>query len=143
MRILLIHGPNLNLLGEREPEKYGHLSSEGIVDGLKKNFPQEDIQYFQSNTEGEIVNAIQQARGQFDGLLINAGAFSHTSIAIADAIRGIQLPCIGVHITDIYQREAYRHTDLVGEACSGCIAGLGTEGYALAFECLLDKLNNT
>lgn len=143
MKILLLHGPNLNLLGEREPEKYGRLSSEGILEGLKRDFPKEDIQYFQSNIEGEIVNIIQQAQEQFDGLLINAGAFSHTSVAIADAIRSTHIQCIAVHITNIYQREAYRHTDLVGEACTGCIVGLGTDGYKLAMECLLDNLTNT
>lgn len=143
MNILLLHGPNLNLLGEREPEKYGDLSSEGILHGLRKDFPRENIQYFQSNIEGELVNIIQQAREQYDGIVINAGAFSHTSVAVADAIRGIALPCIAVHITNIYQREGYRHTDLVGEACTGCIAGLGTDGYRLALECLLDNLTNT
>lgn len=143
MNILLLHGPNLNLLGEREPEKYGHLSSEGILENLRKDFPDQDIQYFQSNIEGELVDAIQQAKERYHGMIINAGAFSHTSVAMADAIRGIGLPCIAVHITNIYQREEYRHTDLAGEACIGCIAGLGADGYKLAMECLLDNLTNT
>jgi len=143
MNILLLHGPNLNLLGEREPEKYGRLSSEGILENLRKDFPKQDIQYFQSNIEGELVSTIQQAKGQYHGIIVNAGAFSHTSVAMADAVRSIGLPCIAVHITNIYQREEYRYTDLVGDACHGCIVGLGTDGYKLAMECLLDNLTNT
>lgn len=136
--ILLIHGANLNLLGTREPQKYGSTTSEELLTQLKTEFKNTNISYFQSNVEGEIVNAIHQTVKEIDGILINAGAFSHTSIAIADALTSIHKPCISVHITNIYLRENYRHTDIIGAACNGAIVGLGTEGYFLAMECLLD-----
>lgn len=140
MNILLIHGPNLNLLGTREPAKYGNANSEKIVADLQSKFPDCNIAYFQSNAEGELVNAIQKAKDNFQGLLINAGGLSHSSISMADAIRSIGLPCISIHITNIYQRESYRHQDIIGEACKGAIVGLGTDGYQLAMECLLDEI---
>jgi 3-dehydroquinate dehydratase-2 len=140
MNILLIHGPNLNLLGTREPDQYGKASSETIVTDLKTQFSNYTISYFQSNDEGELVNAIQSAKQNVQGILINAGGLSHTSISIADAIRSVGLPCISIHITNIYQRESYRHHDIVGEACKGAIVGLGTDGYQLAMECLLDEI---
>ena len=140
MNILLIHGPNLNLLGTREPAIYGTANSENIVADLQSKFPDCNIAYFQSNDEGELVNAIQKAKDKYQGLLINAGGLSHSSISIADAIRSTKLPCISVHITNIYQREAYRHQDIIGEACNGDIVGLGTDGYQLAMECLLDEI---
>ncbi|NQW43474.1 MAG: type II 3-dehydroquinate dehydratase [Bacteroidetes bacterium] len=139
-KVLLIHGPNLNLLGIREPEKYGHMTSELMVENLKLKFKDIELTYFQSNVEGEIVNNIQQAKEIIDGILINAGGFSHTSVAIADAIRSINLPVIAVHITNIYQREGYRHADIVGESCKGAIVGLGIEGYELAMECLMEEI---
>jgi 3-dehydroquinate dehydratase-2 len=140
MNILLIHGPNLNLLGTREPDQYGNASSETIVNDLKMQFPDCIISYFQSNDEGELVNAIQNAKQNVQGILINAGGLSHSSVSIADAIRSIKLPCICIHITNIYQREPYRHTDIIGDACIGAIIGLGIAGYPLAMECLLDVL---
>jgi 3-dehydroquinate dehydratase-2 len=140
MKILIIHGPNLNLLGEREPEKYGHAGSEDIVKDLKKRFPEYSIDYFQSNMEGELVSAIQEAGKTHNGILINPAAFSHSSVAMADAVRAVRIPCICIHITNIYQRESYRRTDLVGEACAGAIVGLGIEGYGLAMECLADHI---
>ena len=142
MHILLIHGPNLNLLGTREPAKYGTANSENIVADLQSKFPDCNIAYFQSNAEGELVNAIQKAKGNYQGLLINAGGLSHSSISMADAIRSIDMPCISIHITNIYQRETYRHQDIIGEACKGAIVGLGTDGYQLAMECLLDEIQN-
>lgn len=143
MKILLIHGPNLNLLGMREPDKYGTANAESILANLKIQFPNDTISYFQSNAESEIINAIQNAKtDNYSGILINAGGLSHTSISIADAIRGIGLPTISVHITNIYQRENYRHMDIIGDACSGSIVGLGTDGYQLAMECLIDEINN-
>ncbi len=141
MEILIIHGPNLNLLGSREPEKYGSVSSEDIVKGLKSKYPELSLHYFQSNTEGKIVDRIQEASTSMQGILINAGGFSHTSVAIADAVKSIKIPVIAVHITNIYQREDYRHTDIVGDACMGTIAGIGPEGYSLALECLTDKIS--
>lgn len=141
MEILIIHGPNLNLLGSREPEKYGSVSSEAIVQGLKSKYPELSLHYFQSNTEGDIVDRIQEASTSMQGILINAGGFSHTSVAIADAVKSIKIPVIAVHITNIYQREEYRHTDIIGDACAGTIAGIGPEGYSLALECLTDKIS--
>jgi 3-dehydroquinate dehydratase II len=138
---LLVHGPNLNLLGERETSRYGHVSSEALVMDLGTKFNGHEVDYYQSNIEGELVDKIHEARKTYDGLLINAGAFSHSSIAMADAIRSIDIPCYCVHISNIYQRESFRHTDIVGEACKGAIVGLGTEGYVLAMECLLDALD--
>lgn len=140
LKILLIHGPNLNLLGEREPSEYGYADSESILNELRSEFPEAEISYFQSNDEGELCSAIQGARNEQAGILINAGAYSHSSIAMADAIRAIRIPVISVHISHIYQREDFRHRDIVGEACQGAIVGLGTPGYKLALECLLDMV---
>ncbi len=142
MKLLLVHGPNLNLLGNREPEKYGTLSSEEIVSDLKLQFSEHEINYYQSNNESALINTIQNSPLEYQGILINAGAFSHTSIALADAIRSINLPVVNIHITNIYQREIYRHSDLIGEACTGCIVGLGIAGYALALECLLEEISD-
>ncbi|MES2617467.1 MAG: type II 3-dehydroquinate dehydratase [Bacteroidota bacterium] len=139
-KVLLLHGPNLNLLGSREPEKYGKTTSEEIVRDLKSQYPDISIDYLQSNQEGELTDIIQKSAANYSGLLINAGGLSHTSIAMADAIRSIAIPVIAVHISNIYNREGYRHTDIVGEACKGSITGLGTAGYALALECLLDEI---
>lgn len=139
-KVLLLHGPNLNLLGSREPEKYGHATSEAIVNDLKNRFPDIALDYLQSNQEGELTDIIQKSAATYSGILINAGGLSHTSIAMADAIRSIAIPSIAIHISNIYNRENYRHTDIVGEACKGSITGLGTAGYALALECLLDEI---
>ena len=140
MKVLLIHGPNLNLLGERQESIYGKSSSEDIVNRLKLEFPQLELQYFQSNSEHELIDAVQASRIEFQGILINPGAFSHTSLALADAIRSINSPSICIHISNIYQREDFRHTDLVGTACKGSIVGLGIEGYPIALECLIDLI---
>lgn len=140
MKVILVHGPNLNLLGERQESIYGNSSSEDIVKRLKMEFPQLDLQYFQSNNEHELIDAIHAARKEYQGVLINPGAFSHSSIALADAIRSINIPSICIHISNIYQREDFRHTDLVGAACKGSIVGLGIEGYPLALECLIDLI---
>ena len=107
---------------------------------MRSEFPEAEISYFQSNDEGELCSAIQEARNEQAGILINAGAYSHSSIAMADAIRAIRIPVISVHISHIYQREDFRHRDIVGEACQGAIVGLGTDGYSLAMECLLDMI---
>lgn len=139
-KILLIHGPNLNLLGSREQFVYGRQTSEDILAGLRAEFPALQVDYRQSNSESELVETVQSAAGAYAGFLINAGAYSHTSVALADAVKAVKMPCICVHISNIYAREAYRHTDLVGEACSGAIVGLGTDGYGLAMACLLDLI---
>ena len=140
MKVLLIHGPNLNLLGERQESVYGSSSSQDVVNHLKSEFPQIDLQYFQSNNEHELIDAIHDARKEYQGVLINPGAFSHTSVALADAIRSINIPIICIHISNIYQREDFRQTDLLGAACKGSIVGLGIEGYPLALECLIDLI---
>lgn len=142
MKILILHGPNLNLLGTREPEIYGSNTSEKIVENLQKTFPDIEISYFQSNNESVLIDSIQEARNSYQGIVMNAGAFSHTSIAIADAIKSIKLPVIALHISNIYQREDFRHKDIIGEACKGAIVGLGIDGYPLAIECLLDLIKN-
>jgi 3-dehydroquinate dehydratase-2 len=139
-KVLLIHGPNLNLLGTREQEKYGNTTSEQILEQLNTLKDDYEVAYFQSNSEAEIVTAIQNAKGVYSGIIINPGAYSHTSIAIADAIRSVAVPTIGVHISNIYQREEFRHADIVGEACQGAIVGLGVAGYALAFTHLVEEI---
>jgi 3-dehydroquinate dehydratase II len=141
VRILLIHGVNLNLLGQRQTEIYGQLDSDQLLKSIKDEFQNIELDYFQSNLEYEIVEKIQNSSSAYQGILINAGAFSHTSIAIADALKSIQLPAIAVHISNIYQREPYRHIDIVGDSCNtGAIVGLGIPGYKLALETLLDKI---
>lgn len=140
MKILILHGPNLNLLGTREPEIYGSSTSVKIVENLQATFPDLQISYFQSNNESVLIDSIQEAGNSQQGIVINAGAFSHTSIAIADAINSIKIPVISIHISNIYQREEFRHTDIIGEACDGAIVGLGVDGYPLAIECLLDLI---
>jgi 3-dehydroquinate dehydratase-2 len=140
MKVLLIHGPNLNLLGERQESVYGSSSSQDIVNRLNSEFPQIDLKYFQSNNEHELIDKVHASRNEYEGLLINPGAFSHTSVALADAIRSIKIPSICIHISNIYQREDFRHTDFVGAACKGSIVGLGVDGYPLAIECLIDLI---
>lgn len=139
-KVLLIHGPNLNLLGTREPEKYGSTSSEQLLEQLNASSNDYTLDYFQSNSEAELVDAIQQSKGVYAGIIINPGAYSHTSIAIADAIRSVAVPAIAVHISNIYQRESFRHADLVGDACNGAIVGLGIAGYKIAFAHLTEEL---
>lgn len=139
-KILLIHGPNLNLLGKREPEIYGSKTAVDLYEELCAQYPVK-ITYIQSNNESDLVTIVQSANWQYDGILINAGAFSHTSVALADAIASLTIPIINIHITKIEQREAFRHTDLLQSVCSGSIVGLGTDGYALALECLMDLIN--
>ncbi|MEY2830448.1 MAG: hypothetical protein RIQ33_2306 [Bacteroidota bacterium] len=137
--IHIINGPNLNLLGTRQPEIYGNETLETIESNLQTAFPQLAFSFFQSNIEGEIIDAIQTSKA--NGMIINAGGFSHTSVAIADAISSISIPVISVHISNIYQREEYRKQDLISEKCDGAIIGLGINGYELAIDCLMDKWN--
>ncbi len=136
-RIQIINGPNLNLLGKREPSLYGNQPFEVYFDELKTKYPQIELFYFQSNIEGEIVNKLHEVGFDFDGIIINAGAYTHTSIAIADAIRAIKTPTIEVHISNVYQREAYRHSSYLSEVCKGCILGFGLDSYRLAIESFL------
>lgn len=137
-KIWIINGPNLNLLGKRQPEIYGYKSFETYFQELKDSFPQVDLHYFQSNHEGAIIDHLQGIGfGQSDGLVFNPAAYTHTSIAIGDCLASIQLPCVEVHISDIYQRETFRHHSFVKPYCIGSIVGQGLEGYKLAIEKLL------
>ena len=135
MRILIINGPNLNLLGAREPELYGSQSFEEFLATLKVNGAQ--IDYYQSNIEGELITAIQESRLQYDGVVLNAAAYSHTSVGIADAVTAIDIPVVEVHISNIYRRENFRHFTYLASRCVGTIAGLGLKGYELAIEFLV------
>ena len=134
MKITIINGANLNLLGTREPEIYGDVSFENYFEKLKKEFPNVEFFYFQSNIEGEIVNFIQQASKNSDSIIINAGGYSHTSFVIADALKASGKPCIEVHISNIFAREKERHISLISKYVNGSIIGLGLDGYRLAVE---------
>ena len=140
MKITIINGANLNLLGTREPEIYGNVSFENYFEELKKEFPNVEFSCFQSNIEGEIVNFIQQASKNSDGIIINAGGYSHTSVVIADAIKARGKPCIEVHISNIFAREKERHISLISKYVSGSIIGLGLDGYRLATSYLIQSL---
>jgi 3-dehydroquinate dehydratase-2 len=133
-RIQIINGPNLNLLGKREPSIYGAQSFDEYLQDLKLRFPAVQLDYFQSNIEGELINKIHQVGFDYDAIIINAGAYSHTSIAIADALRAISTPALEVHISNVYKRESFRHHSYLSEACKGCIIGLGLDVYRLAIE---------
>lgn len=130
MKILIVNGPNLNLLGTREPEIYGSVSMENVLDNLKNEFKNHEIQYYQSNHEGEIIDRLQQ--DDFEALIINPGAFTHYSYAIADALKNIKTPKIEVHISNIYQREAFRQKSVTAAYTDSVLSGLGTDGYRLA-----------
>ena len=133
-RILIINGPNLNLLGRREPEIYGRVSFEEHLAKMRQSFPEVDLEYYQSNHEGCLIDKLQEADSLFDGVVMNPGGYAHTSIALADCIRAIGIPVIEVHISDISKREPYRRHSFTAEACVKCISGLGMEGYAKAIE---------
>ena len=143
MKIQIINGPNLNLLGKREPEKYGNVSFEEYLDSLKKLFPGIKIDYFQSNIEGEIINKIHEIGFDYSGIILNAGGYTHTSVSIADAVSAVSTPVIEVHITNISAREGFRHNSIVGRYCEGSIIGLGLFGYQLAVEAIIENLKNT
>ncbi|MCU0360987.1 MAG: type II 3-dehydroquinate dehydratase [Bacteroidia bacterium] len=132
MKLIVINGPNLNLLGTRETDIYGKQSFETYFDTLQKHYPQHQLSYYQSNVEGELINKIQEAGKTLDGIVLNAGAYTHTSIAIADAVAAIQVPTIEVHISNIFAREDYRHVSYLGKHCKGSISGFGLKGYEMA-----------
>jgi 3-dehydroquinate dehydratase II len=131
MQILIINGPNLNLLGKREPEIYGSQTFDDYLQILRKIFPDLTIDYFQSNHEGEIIDILHQSNGQYDGVVLNAAAFTHTSLAIADAIAAIKTPVVEVHISNIFKREAFRHHSFIAPYCKGSISGFGLDSYRL------------
>jgi 3-dehydroquinate dehydratase II len=136
MKIQIINGPNLNLLGKRETSIYGNQSFEEFLETLKKRFQGVEMSYYQSNVEGELVNKIQEVGFSFDGIVINAGAYTHTSVAIHDAIGGIETPVVEVHISNVYGREEFRHKSLITSKCVGMLTGFGMEGYAMAIQFL-------
>lgn len=139
MKLHLINGPNLNLLGRREPEIYGPENMDQVLEKLRVKYPTIEMGYFQSNVEGEIINEIQRVMGIVDGIIINPGGYSHTSVAIADALRAIKIPALEVHLSNIHSREPFRHHSLTGAACKGIITGLGTAGYSLAVQWFLQS----
>lgn len=142
MRVLIINGPNLNLVGTREPELYGHESLTRHLEELKQSSRDIELDIYQSNVEGEIINKLQAAESQFDGVILNAGGYSHTSVAIADAIAAVSVPVIEVHITNIYAREPERHHSLISKYAAGCIIGLGLEGYDLGLQSLRNLVHH-
>jgi len=139
MKIHIINGPNLNLLGKREPETYGKQSFEEYFETLKARFPAVELHYYQSNVEGELINKLHEVGFSFDGVILNAGAYTHTSIALHDAIAAIKTPVIEVHISNVYAREEFRHKSLITSKCIGLITGFGMDGYAMAIQHLVGK----
>lgn len=134
MKILIVNGPNLNLVGKREPTIYGSITFEEYLLQLKALFPEIEIEYYQSNIEGELIDAIQKADGNYDGVLINAGGYTHTSVALGDAIGGVGVEVVEVHISSILAREEFRHISFIAPKCKGSIMGFGLDSYRLAIE---------
>ena len=134
MKIQIINGPNLNLLGTREPGIYGSDTMEAYLDTLRKRYPDIDIDYYQRNIEGELITKLQQVGFTYDGIVLNAGAYTHTSIALHDCIRSLKTPVIEVHISNVHKREEFRHHSYISSACRGVICGFGMDSYRLAIE---------
>jgi 3-dehydroquinate dehydratase-2 len=139
MKILILNGPNLNLLGTREPGIYGSSSFDSYLPKLQARYKEVELEYFQSNIEGEMINKMQEVGFTFDGIVLNAGAYTHTSIALHDCIRSLRCPVIEVHISNVHQREEFRHHSMISSACKGVICGFGLDSYRLAVEALLNK----
>lgn len=139
MKIQIINGPNINLLGKREPGIYGARSFEDYFVELKHLYPEVEFEYYQSNVEGEMINKLHEVGFEYDGIVLNAGAYTHTSIALQDAIRAIRTPVVEVHISNVHQREEFRHKSMISCACMGVICGFGLDSYRLAVEALLAK----
>lgn len=137
MKILILNGPNLNLLGVREPGIYGSSSFDSYFDVLRERYPDVELEYFQSNVEGEMIDKMQQVGFSYDGIVLNAGAYTHTSVALHDCIRSLKTPVIEVHISNVHQREEFRHKSMISSACKGVICGFGLDSYRLAVEALL------
>ena len=136
-KIQIINGPNLNLLGKREPTVYGNASFEGYLERLRERYPQCEISYYQSNIEGEMINKIHEIGFTYDGIVLNAGAYTHTSIALRDAIKAVTTPVVAVHISNVHARESFRHVSMISAVCVGVIAGFGLDSYRLAIESFL------
>lgn len=139
MKIQIINGPNINLLGKREPSIYGNTSFDDYLADLRRRYADVQIDYFQSNVEGLMIDKIQEAGFEADGIILNAGAYTHTSIALQDAIRAVPAPVIEVHISNVHAREAFRHVSMISCACLGVICGFGLDSYRLALEALLKR----
>lgn len=139
MKIVIINGPNLNLLGTREPEIYGHETLDDIINGLKTKYPDVEFVSLQSNVEGEIINMLHEYGFSADGIILNAGGYTHTSVSIADAVAAIKTPVVEVHISNILAREEFRHTSLIAPHSIGIISGFGAKGYSLAVNYFIDK----
>ena len=137
MKILILNGPNLNLLGRREPEIYGAETFEAFFEHLKKKYLDVELEYFQSNVEGELINKLHDVGFSYDGVIFNAGAYTHTSVAIGDAIKGIESPVVEVHISNVQSREDFRHVSYIAPNAKGVIAGFGLQSYELALESFL------
>ena len=139
MQIIIINGPNLNLLGTREPNTYGDTSFQTYFDQLKTVFPAIDLHYYQSNIEGEIINKLHELGFTCDGIVLNAGGYTHTSVAISDAIAAIEVPVVEVHISNVHAREDYRHHSLLAKNCKGVVTGFGLKSYEMAIDSFLTK----
>ena len=142
MQILIINGPNLNLLGKREPTIYGTTGFDEYFGKLQSMYPGCKLSYFQSNHEGLLIDKIQEAGFEYDGIILNAGAYTHTSIALHDAIKSVTTPVIEVHISNIHSRETFRHKSMIAPACTGSVIGLGLDSYRLAIEYFIKKNNH-
>jgi 3-dehydroquinate dehydratase-2 len=142
MKIQIINGPNLNLLGVREPEIYGNHNFETYLQELRSKFPDITIEYYQSNIEGELINKIQEVGFDYDGIVLNAGAYTHTSIALQDCIRSVKCPCVEVHISNVHTREEFRHHSYISAACLGVICGFGLNSYELAIRGICANLGS-
>ena len=140
MHLVIINGPNLNLLGKREPEIYGQDTFESYLETLQTRYPHITLSYYQSNIEGELIDKIHEVGFSVDGIILNAGGYTHTSVAIADAVAGVKTPTIEVHISNVHARESFRHVSMISVACLGVICGFGLDSYRLALEALLAKL---
>jgi len=138
MKIIIINGPNLNLLGKREPETYGNTAFEEYFKQLERAFPEITLEYFQSNHEGEIVDKLHKTGFQYDGIILNAAAYTHTSIAIADAVRAISAPVVEVHISNVFKRESFRQTSFLSPVVKGIVSGFGMDSYKLALYSFLN-----
>ncbi|MCP4437684.1 MAG: type II 3-dehydroquinate dehydratase [Aureispira sp.] len=139
MKIIIINGPNLNLLGKREPDIYGNRSFEDYFIKLQSQYPSIELFYYQSNVEGYLLNKLHEVGFQYDGIVLNAGAYTHTSVALADAISAIYTPVIEVHISNVFARESFRHHSYIAPKCVGSISGLGLKSYQLAIEYFIKK----
>ena len=142
MKIQIINGPNLNLLGTREPGIYGQMSFEQYLPQLQARYPDFEISYYQSNVEGELINKMQEVGFSFDGIVLNAGAYTHTSVALHDCIRSLKCPVIEVHISNVHQREPFRHQSMISSACKGVVCGFGLDSYRLAIEGLKEGVSS-